>query len=167
MHERASRALVAGTVYNYILTDRAGRQILNTLRPLGAPLPTTGTPALRVMARSMGWRKIGQPLISPTTPKQPIPGLQHQPLAADLAELAEFVGLEHAEGFAGVIGAHHIGGIEDIAQSIAGEAVEVGVEGIEFGPQQGAAFGRASDAVRAAMSINSCSGWSRLASPKQ
>lgn len=44
-HERASRALVAGTVYNYILTDRSGRQVLNTLRPVGAPLPTSGTPA--------------------------------------------------------------------------------------------------------------------------
>ena len=74
-------------------------------------------------------------------PKQPIPRLQHQPLGAVLTELAEFVGLEHAEGFAGVIGAHHIGGIKDVAQLIAIEAVEVGVVGIEFGPQQGAAFG--------------------------
>ena len=50
---------------------------------------------------------------SPTTPKQSIPRLQQQPLAADLAELAEFVGVEYVEGFAGVIGGHHIGWIED------------------------------------------------------
>lgn len=43
-HRRASAALVAGTVYNYILTDRQGRQVLNTLVPPGDPLPDTGTP---------------------------------------------------------------------------------------------------------------------------
>ncbi len=43
------------------------------------------------------------------TPKQPIPRLQHQALGAVLAELAEFVALEHAEGFAGVIGAVEVG----------------------------------------------------------
>ncbi len=75
------------------------------------------------------------------SPKQPIPRLQHQPLGADLAEPAEFVGLEHAEGFGGVIGDHYIGWTEDGAQLIAIEVVEVGVEGIEFGPQQGSAFG--------------------------
>jgi hypothetical protein len=75
------------------------------------------------------------------TPKQPIPRLEHQPLGAVLAELADLVVLEHAEGFAGVIGAHYIGWIEDVAQLIATEAVELGVEGVEFGPQQGSAFG--------------------------
>lgn len=44
-HRRAREALVAGTVYNYILTDRLGRQVLNTLVPPGQPLPATGTPA--------------------------------------------------------------------------------------------------------------------------
>ena len=42
---RASEALAAGFVYNYILTDTQGRQVLNTLRPWGTPLPMTGTPA--------------------------------------------------------------------------------------------------------------------------
>jgi hypothetical protein len=67
---------------------------------------------------------------SPTS-KQPIPSLQDQPLRAVLAELADLAGLEHAEGFAGVIGAHQIGGIEDVAQLIAGEALEINVEDIE------------------------------------
>lgn len=43
-HARAKDALVAGSVYNYILTDRQGRQVLNTLLPMGSTLPTTGTP---------------------------------------------------------------------------------------------------------------------------
>jgi hypothetical protein len=63
-----------------------------------------------------------------------MPRLQHQPLGAVLAELAEFVGLEHAEGFAGVIGARYIGRIEDGAQLIAAEAVEVGMKGLVLFP---------------------------------
>jgi diguanylate cyclase (GGDEF)-like protein len=43
--ERARGALVAGTVYNYILTNRAGHQVMNTLLPYGTALPTSGTPA--------------------------------------------------------------------------------------------------------------------------
>ena len=65
--------------------------------------------------------------------KQPIPRLQHKALGAVFAELALFVGLEHAEGFAGVIGAHQVDGVEDVAQFVAAEAVEVGVEGEKFG----------------------------------
>ena len=42
---RASDALGTGMVYNYILTDSQGRQVLNTLRPWGTALPTGGTPA--------------------------------------------------------------------------------------------------------------------------
>ena len=79
------------------------------------------------------------PSLSP--PKQPIPGRQHQPLGAVLAELALFVVLEHAERFAGVIGAHQVGWIEDVAQFVAAEAVEVGVGGVEFGSEQGSVFG--------------------------
>ena len=44
-HQRASAALRGQPVTNYLLTDRAGRQRLNTLMPLGASLPATGTPA--------------------------------------------------------------------------------------------------------------------------
>lgn len=43
-HERARKALSTGIVYNYILTDAAGAQVLNTLVPVGRPLPTAGTP---------------------------------------------------------------------------------------------------------------------------
>ena len=44
-HQRASAALRGQPVTNYLLTDRAGRQRLNTLMPFGASLPATGTPA--------------------------------------------------------------------------------------------------------------------------
>lgn len=41
----AGAALETQTVYNYVLTDRAGRQVMNTVRPWGSALPQTGTPA--------------------------------------------------------------------------------------------------------------------------
>ena len=86
------------------------------------------------------WRARSYSAPSPTS-KQPIPRLQHQPLRAVLPELTDLVVLEHPKGFAGVIGAHQVGGIQDVAQFFAGEAVEVGVVGVEFGSEQGAAFG--------------------------
>ncbi|MBA4342709.1 MAG: GGDEF domain-containing protein [Methylibium sp.] len=44
-HGVASDALKTQTVYNYVLTDSAGRQVMNTVRPWGSVLPQTGTPA--------------------------------------------------------------------------------------------------------------------------
>ena len=44
-HKRARDALAPGIVYNYILTDAKGRQVLNTLLPYGSALPSSGTPA--------------------------------------------------------------------------------------------------------------------------
>lgn len=41
----AAAALKTQTVYNYVLTDRAGRQVMNTVRPWGSALPSAGTPA--------------------------------------------------------------------------------------------------------------------------
>nr|WP_315849756.1 sensor domain-containing diguanylate cyclase [uncultured Rhodoferax sp.] len=43
-YQRATNTLGTGLAYNYIVTDVQGRQLLNTLRPWGTPLPTTGTP---------------------------------------------------------------------------------------------------------------------------
>jgi len=43
-HQEARNALRLQVVYNYILTDRHGKQVLNTLKPLGESLPTSGTP---------------------------------------------------------------------------------------------------------------------------
>ncbi len=44
-HQNAQLAVRSGIVYNYILTDASGTQLLNTLLPYGSPLPTSGTPA--------------------------------------------------------------------------------------------------------------------------
>lgn len=44
-HGIASAALKTQTVYNYVLTDRDGRQVMNTVRSWGSGLPHTGTPA--------------------------------------------------------------------------------------------------------------------------
>lgn len=44
-HQIAREALKSQVVYNYVLTDSTGRQVLNTLRPYGAPLPASGTPS--------------------------------------------------------------------------------------------------------------------------
>ena len=43
-HARASDALAFHIVDNYVMTDVQGHQVINTLRPYGTPLPTTGTP---------------------------------------------------------------------------------------------------------------------------
>ena len=97
-----------------------------------------------------------------------LPRRQHQPAGAVFAVLAQLLLLEHAEGFAGEIRsltargvalwvervAHffpgveevfqfargQVGGVEDVAQLLAGEAVQAGVVGVQFGAQVGAAF---------------------------
>jgi hypothetical protein len=66
-------------------------------------------------------------------PKQPILRLQRQPLHAVLTELGKLVGLEHAEGFAGIVGAHQVGWVKDGAQFVSVEAVEVCSSGVELG----------------------------------
>lgn len=43
-HERARGALAFQIVDNYVMTDRLGRQRVNTVRDFGEPLPETGTP---------------------------------------------------------------------------------------------------------------------------
>jgi diguanylate cyclase (GGDEF)-like protein len=44
-HAQALAAVKSQIVYNFILTDAQGRQLVNTLRPYGSALPDTGTPA--------------------------------------------------------------------------------------------------------------------------
>lgn len=44
-HQMARQAVKSQIVYNYVLTDATGQQIVNTLVPYGSPLPTGGTPA--------------------------------------------------------------------------------------------------------------------------
>ena len=44
-HQRARDAIKSQIVYNYVLMDRNGRQLLNTLLPFGTALPSAGSPA--------------------------------------------------------------------------------------------------------------------------
>ncbi len=61
-------------------------------------------------------------------------------MGAVFAELFDFVVFENAEGFAGEVGTVDVGGVEDVAEFVAGEAVEVGVVGVEFGAEVGTAL---------------------------
>ena len=71
-HERARGALVAGTVYNYIVTNRAGHQVMNTLVPFGQPLPTTGTPAQLDRVFETGETVLTDYFVGPVTRKPAI-----------------------------------------------------------------------------------------------
>ncbi len=43
-HQMARAAMESQTAYNYVLIDRQGRQLINTLRPYGGALPKAGNP---------------------------------------------------------------------------------------------------------------------------
>ena len=58
----------------------------------------------------------------------------HPPLVQ--AVLLDLTLLEHAEGLAGVVLAHDVFGIEDVAQPLRGEAIQISVVGVELGAQQ-------------------------------
>ena len=68
----------------------------------------------------------------------PVPGGEGEAAGAVLAVLPDFLFLEHAEGFRGVVRALHVGWVEDVAQLVTGQAVGTGVEGIEISAQVGA-----------------------------
>src|SRR5690606_16180935 len=68
-----------------------------------------------------------------------VPGLKHKAGGAVFAVEAQFLLLEDAEGFGGVVGALHLGGVEDVAQLVAAQAIGAGVEGVELGAQPRAA----------------------------
>jgi hypothetical protein len=50
-----------------------------------------------------------------------------------------FLLLEHTEGLAGEVRAHHLLRVEDVAELVAGEAVETGEVGVEFGARRSVA----------------------------
>ena len=72
---------------------------------------------------------------------EPIPGLQHQAAGEVFAEGLHFFLLEHPEGFGGIVLTLDIGGVEEVAQLVAGEAVKAGVPGIQLGAELAAAVG--------------------------
>ena len=67
--------------------------------------------------------------------------MEDEGLGAEVAVEAEVVVFEAAEGFAGVVGAVGVGGVEDVAQFVAGEAIEAGVVRVEFRAEQCPAVG--------------------------
>jgi hypothetical protein len=69
-----------------------------------------------------------------------IPRRQHQPPRSILAIQANLLLLEYPKRLAGEIRAIHIVWIEDVAQFVAGQAIELGDAGIEFGADLGAAL---------------------------
>jgi len=71
-HERASQALASGIVYNYLLTDAQGHQVLNTLKPFGSPLPTTGTPEQLASVFTHGTTVLTDLFVGPVTRKPAI-----------------------------------------------------------------------------------------------
>ncbi len=68
-----------------------------------------------------------------------IPRLQRELSGAVFAEAGDLVLLEHAEGFGGVVRALHVGGVKDVAQLVAGEAIGARIEGVEVGAELRAA----------------------------
>lgn len=66
-HERARSALQFQPVDNYVLTVRSGRQIVNTLRPFGQPLPTGGTPPELARVFETGQTVLTDMFVGPVT----------------------------------------------------------------------------------------------------
>lgn len=68
----ATGAVKSQIVYNYVLTDSEGRQHLNTLRPYGTALPTTGTPPQLEAVFVQGRTVLTDYFIGPVTRKPAI-----------------------------------------------------------------------------------------------
>lgn len=65
-------------------------------------------------------------------------GGEDEAAGAVFAVAAEFVVLEDAEGFGGIVRAHHVPGVEHIAELVTAEAIGEGIPGIELGAELGA-----------------------------
>jgi hypothetical protein len=72
---------------------------------------------------------------------KPVPGFKDEAPGAVLTIGLDLVFLQYAEGLARVIRAHDLLRVEDVAQLIAREAVEIGEIGVEFGLEERAAVG--------------------------
>ena len=71
-HQQARNAVKSQIAYNYILTDRNGRQLMNTLVPYGMPLPTAGTPTQLMRVFDTGEYVLTDMFIGPVTKKYAI-----------------------------------------------------------------------------------------------
>ncbi len=66
-HAFAARAVTTQIVYNYVLLDRQGRQVLNTVVPYGTPLPATGNPPALLKIFENGHTLLTDFFIGPVT----------------------------------------------------------------------------------------------------
>src|SRR5690606_10243388 len=89
----------------------------------------THSPARRDDKPPGGVRSIG------LVPEQSIPRLQNQPLRPVLPELPLLLLLEDTERLARVVGAHDVRRVEDVAELVAGQAVEARVVGVQLRAQ--------------------------------
>src|SRR5206468_12005789 len=64
---------------------------------------------------------------------EPVPGCQHETGSAVLPKLPKLFLLQHTKGLRGKVRPIDVGRVENVAQFVAAEAVEVGVDSIEFG----------------------------------
>lgn len=71
-HEIARAALKSQTAYAYVLIDPQGRQILNTLRPYGTPLPASGNPTQLAEIFESGKTVLTDLFVTPLAGKQVI-----------------------------------------------------------------------------------------------
>ncbi|WP_434515748.1 diguanylate cyclase domain-containing protein [Dechloromonas sp. ARDL1] len=71
-HEIARAAIKSQTAYAYVLIDPQGRQILNTLRPYGASLPTSGNPTQLAEIFESGKTILTDLFVTPLAGKQVI-----------------------------------------------------------------------------------------------
>ena len=68
-------------------------------------------------------------------PFHAVPSVENQSASTILSELALLVVSENAEGLGGIVRAHDVGGVQDVAELIAGEAIGASVPGVELGTQ--------------------------------
>ncbi|MBL8403277.1 MAG: GGDEF domain-containing protein [Dechloromonas sp.] len=71
-HEIASAAIKSQPAYAYLLIDQQGRQVLNTLRPYGSPLPESGNPTQLAEIFESGKTVLTDLFITPLAGKQAI-----------------------------------------------------------------------------------------------
>ena len=76
-----------------------------------------------------------------SSPRQPVEGGQNKTLGPVFPVAFDLIAFETAEGLRGIAFPVSIGGVEDVAQLIAGEVVFKGEKGIELGAELRATAG--------------------------
>ena len=69
-----------------------------------------------------------------------VPGFEDEAFGAVLAELADFAVFEDAEGFVDAALSADVFRVENVAEFVDGQSIEVGEDGIKFGLPYGTVF---------------------------